>query len=243
MGFKLMKIFDTPYCSRSISEVWRRWHISLSTWFRDYLYFSMGGNRVVRWRWFLNLFITFVVSGFWHGANWTFVIWGALHGSYLIFSIWTAEFRQRVVHLARLDKTPSLLKSFQVLITFSLVSFAWIFFRANNLGDAMYICSNLFSGYTLEQLGALSAQLLSTLGANAPLKIVLPDISGYWVLLVVAAEVLFLELVQVFQRKIDLNQFFREQPFGVRWSVYYAMILFILLFGVFEQSKFIYFQF
>ena len=84
MGFTLMKNFDRPYLSRSIAEFWRRWHISLSTWFRDYLYIPLGGNRVARPRWYANLFVTFLVSGLWHGARWTFVVWGALHGAYLI---------------------------------------------------------------------------------------------------------------------------------------------------------------
>ncbi len=87
MGFELIDNFKRPYFSKSISEFWRRWHISLSTWFRDYLYIPLGGNRVVKWRWYYNLFITFLVSGFWHGANWTFLVWGGLHGAYLIIAI------------------------------------------------------------------------------------------------------------------------------------------------------------
>ncbi|MGZ5286161.1 MAG: MBOAT family O-acyltransferase, partial [Flavisolibacter sp.] len=95
MGFKLMKNFDRPYQARSISEFWKRWHISLSTWFRDYLYISLGGNRVSIPRWYFNLFFVFLVSGFWHGANWTFVIWGALHGFYLVFAIISEKARDR----------------------------------------------------------------------------------------------------------------------------------------------------
>lgn len=94
MGFKLMQNFNRPYFSKSISEFWKRWHISLSTWFRDYLYIPLGGNRVGIPRWYFNLFFTFMVSGLWHGANWTFVIWGALHGTYLIIGILTRNFRE-----------------------------------------------------------------------------------------------------------------------------------------------------
>ena len=94
MGYTLMTNFRRPYFSMSIREFWQRWHISLSTWFRDYVYIPLGGNRVVKWRWYYNLFITFLVSGLWHGAEWTFVIWGALHGFYLIFAIWTTKLRE-----------------------------------------------------------------------------------------------------------------------------------------------------
>src|SRR6476620_5869000 len=96
MGFTPMKNFDRPYAARSITEFWRRWHISLSTWFRDYLYIPLGGNRVARSRLYLNLLITFLVSGLWHGARWTFVVWGALHGAYLIASLATEGARARV---------------------------------------------------------------------------------------------------------------------------------------------------
>jgi D-alanyl-lipoteichoic acid acyltransferase DltB (MBOAT superfamily) len=243
MGFRLMKNFDTPYCSRSISEMWRRWHISLSTWFRDYLYISLGGNRVPRWRWFFNLFLTFVVSGFWHGANWTFIIWGGLHGLYLVFSIWTEKIRARIRHILGVDRVTFLEKFIQVSITFALVCFAWIFFRANNLPDAVYIGRHLFSGYDPASLGLMMEQVRATLGANFQLKILLPDLNPAQILLIVTCEVLFLELVQLFQRRMSLIQLVSERPFTVRWSIYYGMILFVLLFGVFEQSKFIYFQF
>src|SRR5438270_2101441 len=96
MGFRLMTNFSYPYSSKSIGEFWKRWHISLSTWFRDYLYVSLGGNRVPKPRWYFNLFLTFLVSGLWHGASWVFVIWGAIHGFYLIFSIWTFALCARI---------------------------------------------------------------------------------------------------------------------------------------------------
>jgi len=96
MGFKLMTNFNRPYFSKSISEFWKRWHISLSTWFRDYLYIQLGGNKVVRSRWYFNLFITFVISGLWHGANWTYIIWESLHGAYLIFALVTKNWRNNL---------------------------------------------------------------------------------------------------------------------------------------------------
>lgn len=129
MGFKLMPNFDQPYHSRSIYEFWSRWHISLSSWFRDYLYISLGGNRVTIPRWYLNLFIVFILSGLWHGANWTFVIWGALNGFYLVFAHITKDLRSRFRRFIGLDKHPFVHNTLQILITFGLIKFSWIFFQ------------------------------------------------------------------------------------------------------------------
>ncbi|HEX2936722.1 MAG TPA: MBOAT family O-acyltransferase [Bacteroidales bacterium] len=129
LGFKLMTNFNRPYLSRSISEFWKRWHISLSTWFKDYLYISLGGNRVSVPRWYFNLFIVFLISGLWHGANWTYIIWGALNGFYLIFAIVSQPFRDKVNKLTGLKNVPVLFHISQILITFSLSCFAWIFFQ------------------------------------------------------------------------------------------------------------------
>jgi D-alanyl-lipoteichoic acid acyltransferase DltB (MBOAT superfamily) len=147
MGVRLMKNFDHPYFASSISGFWRRWHISLSTWFRDYVYIPLGGNRVSKPRWAFNLLLTFLISGLWHGANWTFIIWGALHGFYFVVSALTEPFWQQLSALTRLDGLPRLKSAFAVLTTFSLVTFAWIFFRAESLRDALYIIRHLVSGW------------------------------------------------------------------------------------------------
>lgn len=143
MGFQLMENFDRPYLSRSIGEFWRRWHISLSSWFRDYVYIPLGGNRVVRWRWYYNLFITFLISGLWHGANWTFVIWGALHGLYLIGERVAAPLSQGIEQ--RLGKQNFALRAGQIALTFFLVVVGWIFFRANSVSDAGLIFQKILS--------------------------------------------------------------------------------------------------
>lgn len=127
----LMKNFNSPYFSKSISEFWGRWHISLSTWFRDYVYIPMGGNRTIKWRWYYNLIITFLLSGIWHGANWTFVVWGGFHGLLLIFE---KNFPKMVIH-----------RSIRVVITFTLVLIGWVFFRANNISDAFQIFQSVFT--------------------------------------------------------------------------------------------------
>ena len=144
MGFELMENFKRPYFSKSISEFWKRWHISLSTWFRDYLYIPLGGSKVVKWKWYYNLFITFLVSGFWHGANWTFIVWGALHGTYLISSIILSKPKEKILNFLKL-KTLQFHKLYQVGFTFLLATFAWIFFRANTITDAIYVITHLFT--------------------------------------------------------------------------------------------------
>jgi len=141
MGFTLMLNFKRPYFAKSISEFWRRWHISLSTWFKDYLYISLGGNRVVVPRWYLNLFIVFLVSGFWHGANWTFVVWGALHGIYMIVFSMYEPFKKK---LPGKLKSNALFKLSGILLTFSSVALAWIFFRAKTIRVALHLIPRIF---------------------------------------------------------------------------------------------------
>ena len=132
MGFNLMVNFRTPYLSKSISEFWGRWHISLSSWFRDYLYIPLGGNRVVRWRWYYNLMIVFLASGLWHGAAWTYVIWGGLHGAYLIAAIALKPATGRISNFL----PGQLNKAIGILTTCTLVTLAWVFFRAHSAADA-----------------------------------------------------------------------------------------------------------
>lgn len=146
MGFRLMQNFNRPYFSKSISEFWRRWHISLSSWFKDYVYFPLGGNRTSTPRWYLNLVITFLISGLWHGANWTFIIWGLLHAIYMIVGDLTYSLRSKLWAVIGLSESSPIRRFIQVFCTFSLVSFSWIFFRANSLENALYIVHHLFDG-------------------------------------------------------------------------------------------------
>lgn len=236
MGFKFMDNFRHPYAARSISEFWSRWHISLSTWFRDYLYIPLGGNRVSSLRWQMNLFITFLVSGLWHGANWTFVLWGALHGFYLIASIWTAPLRSKLTAMTGLGRYPRLLGFLQVAGTFSLVTFAWIFFRTPTLADGIYIATHLFSG--------IGSQLTSIM-YEATLASLLTDLGYYklidWLILILS--VCLLEVVQYYQRRGGVRERIAGFPFWQRWALYYGLVLSILYLGVFNRSQFIYFQF
>ena len=145
MGYDLRINFRQPYFSRSVGEFWHRWHISLSTWFRDYVYIPIGGNRVKLPRYYFNVLVTFAISGLWHGANWTFVVWGFLHGFYLIAAQIIGPYAAGVSRALHLDHLPRLVNAAKMLVTFGVVTFAWIFFRANNLGDAWYIARHLLS--------------------------------------------------------------------------------------------------
>jgi alginate O-acetyltransferase complex protein AlgI len=230
MGFKTMENFNHPYFSKSISEFWRRWHISLSTWFRDYLYIPVGGNRVSVPRWYLNLFFVMTICGFWHGANWTFLIWGGLHGFYLVFSIITRNLRNHLTRTIGLDRMPRLHSYFKVLITFSWVCFAWIFFRANTISDAFYIIYNLFVGWgKVFTVKGLRNVLFVT---NLRFEFIVSFIS-----------IGLLLFVQLMERRGNLIDRFSEKPVWIRWPVYYFLLLAIVLCGNFGSKQFIYFQF
>jgi alginate O-acetyltransferase complex protein AlgI len=228
MGFTLMTNFNKPYQSASIHEFWKRWHISLSTWFKDYLYISLGGNRVTIPRWYFNLFIVFLVSGLWHGANWTFVIWGALHGFYLVFAVVTKKYREKFSERLSLNKLPFL----PVLTTFALVDFAWIFFRANNVHSAVYIVQHMFTG-----LPDLFRRLLSHHSVFQSYGLSKRE------LVLSVLLIALLELVHYLQMRIDIERHFKACPIYVRWFIYLSWVFAMLIFGVFEDRQFIYFQF
>lgn len=142
MGFELMENFNTPYLARSIREFWGRWHISLSTWFKDYVYIPLGGNRVSSARLNMNLLTVFAISGFWHGANWTFVIWGALHGMYQVVERWVFKLKA----ITDFIKSNHIIARFlTMMFVFHLVVLGWIFFRAANVDDAMYYIQRMLS--------------------------------------------------------------------------------------------------
>ena len=223
MGYRLMTNFRRPYFAASIREFWARWHISLSTWFRDYVYIPLGGNRVVKWRWYYNLFITFLVSGLWHGAEWTFVIWGALHGFYLIFAIVSEKWRVKLNSLIGLTKSPGLYKFTQILVTFALVYFSWIFFRANNTADAFQIIGKTFS--------FSGGSNLNLFTFNIDFYIAFISIA---ILLVIE---LFEEYAQLSQRAMQFV------PRAAKWAILVVVIFVIFVLGVWDEADFLYFQF
>lgn len=220
MGFKLMINFNRPYFAKDISEFWKRWHISLSTWFKDYLYFSLGGNRVSMPRWYFNLFLVFLISGLWHGANWTYIIWGALNGFYLVFAIISQNYRDKINKLTGIEKLPKLKTILQILITFILSCFAWIFFRANNVTDAFLIISKILS---------LSGHLY---------------IGDAQQLLYCFTGIVFLIMIELRNEYFSHSQLPSITKHWLKEPVAYVLlIILILLVGVFDGSQFIYFQF
>jgi len=227
-----MQNFNRPYQSKNISEFWKRWHISLSTWFRDYLYFSLGGNRVSVPRWYFNLFFVFLVSGFWHGAHWTFVCWGALHGFYLIFALVTNKPREKLVELVGVKKIPGLYNFIQVFTTFCLVAFAWIFFRANSVRESFFIIKKI--PHAIVDLFRMVLGQKNLVG-QMPVG---TGVLGLSFLLII-----FLESVHYIQRKHDLIKEFKQYPIYFRWAIYYCGVLAVIFLGVYEKRQFIYFQF
>jgi alginate O-acetyltransferase complex protein AlgI len=232
MGFELMKNFDRPYHSKSISEFWGRWHISLSTWFKDYVYIPIGGNRVSMLRWYFNLFIVFLISGLWHGGKWSFVIWGALHGFYIFFAIITKKARIATAKLIGLNKFPRLNKFLQISTTFVLVTFAWIFFRADSVSNACYIIKHSITGL-YKNLFNLYHHL------PVPLNVGLSNKD----LLIVVSAILLMEAIHIMQNKYKIRDWIRSKPTYLRWSIYYAVVLTIAFLGVYGNREFIYFQF
>lgn len=233
MGFELMDNFRQPYLSLSIAEFWRRWHISLSGWFKDYLYIPLGGNRKGTLRKYINLMLVFLVSGLWHGASWNFVIWGAIHGIYQIVGAVTLPFRRFISAILGIDRKTGRYKWFQRIITLMLVSFGWIFFRSESLSGSIMIVKKIF---TAPEPWSIYGGGLTSMGLDG---------ANIAVLVLAAAILLWVSLkensgVQVFDRLEKCNLI-------TRWTVYFALLFSVLIFGIygpgFEASQFIYFQF
>lgn len=222
-GFKLMQNFNFPYFSRDIAEFWRRWHISLSTWFRDYLYIPLGGSLGNNWLKIRNTFIIFIVSGFWHGANWTFIVWGALNAFYFLPLLLTNKNRKNIETVAKGKPLPSLKEFLSMLLTFGLTVFAWIFFRAQNIEHAFSYISEIFSN-TLFQMPKFEAR------NNA--------------FLVILLIVIFMTIEwQGRQGQYAISNIDSKLNRPLRW-IFYSLIIFAI--GMFMPSietPFIYFQF
>ena len=231
LGYQLVLNFRQPYFARSVGDFWRRWHISLSSWFRDYVYIPLGGSRRGPVRTQLNVLVVFLLSGLWHGASWTFVAWGALHGLYLVYGHLTQPLREAGARWTGLARLPRLRHALGVAATLALVAYAWIFFRANSLADAAYIGTHVFQGWG--QLTA--ASLISTLSEFC---------QAYPPELVVAAAALAVLLAVDLRLEYPALLAHWPRPVApVRWAGYVALLLALLLFGVFGSAQFIYFQF
>jgi D-alanyl-lipoteichoic acid acyltransferase DltB (MBOAT superfamily) len=225
-GFRLNDNFDRPYVARSVAEFWRRWHISFSTWLRDYLYIPLGGNRVVPARLYGNLMVVFLVCGLWHGASWTFVVWGFIHGIFLVNGIAFRNIRSRISHTLGLDSVPVIHRYLQICITFILVSLAWIFFRANSLHDALYAISHLHTGWIhiFKETGFESMILLGR--PKSQFIIVLASLAFVW-------------LIHFIEDHNAMRRMLSEKPFYLRWPVYYVMLIAVLLLSAPGSQKYI----
>jgi alginate O-acetyltransferase complex protein AlgI len=225
MGYDLMVNFRQPYLARSVGEFWRRWHISLSTWFRDYLYIPLGGSLGSASRYYLNVLIVFLVSGFWHGANWTFAMWGAMHGIYLLAGSITAPLRNRLKASLRLNPSGPLLGTLQVLTTFSFVTVAWVFFRAADVRDGFFIVSHMFQwrGFLLTDVFSLGLPRFEMLLA-----------------MFLIGSVAATDYVIAFEPPLAVR-LWASRPF--RWSCCYGCVFATIFLGVFSRIEFIYFQF
>jgi D-alanyl-lipoteichoic acid acyltransferase DltB (MBOAT superfamily) len=218
-GFRLMRNFNFPYFSRDIAEFWRKWHISLTTWFRDYIYIPLGGSRGTKWQSVRNTFIIFIVSGFWHGANWTFIVWGFIHAALFMPLLLSGKNRKHNDIIAENRFLPSVKELFQMTLTFALVVFGWIFFRAADVKVAFEIIASVFSDtiFSLPTYQVGMSKTVASLGV--------------------------LILVEWFMRRkqhgLEID-FIKSRI--IRWSIYYVLIAIILQFGANGQS-FIYFQF
>lgn len=233
MGFSLMENFDTPYFSKTVAEFWRRWHISLSSWFRDYLYIPLGGNRKGIVRKYFNLMVVFLASGLWHGASWHYVVWGGINGAYQIIGSVLQPIRKKLCEIFKINTSSFSHQVLKVLLTFLMVDFSWIFFRANGFLDALSIIkgmitrwdiSVLFDG-TLPQIGLQEGQ--------------------FTVLMIALAVLLVADLCKYL--KINLVEKFCQQGIWFQYLGYFIIIFIILLFGCYgsgyDSSQFIYFQF
>ena len=229
MGFHLMENFNCPYFATSIKDFWHRWHISLSTWFRDYLYIPLGGNKKGKKRKYINTLIVFSVSGLWHGAAMTYVIWGFLHGIYqVIGDIARPAFNRISSHLNKY-----LAKTISIVVTFILVDFAWIFFRANNVEDAMHV---ILSMRHFSNLNWMKDGTLFELGLN----------SANIEVLLVSIFILFIADIAKYNG-IEVRKLITKLILPARWICYLVAVFYILIFGIwgasYDASSFIYFQF
>jgi alginate O-acetyltransferase complex protein AlgI len=221
-GYDLMQNFDRPYLARSVRDFWGRWHISLSTWFRDYLYIPLGGNRVSPWRQRVNVFAVFLLSGLWHGADWTFAAWGALHGFYLLAGDVTAGVRERMSKAVGLERVPRLSALGERIVVFHLVCFAWVFFRGTTFDAAWTLIKSAFSfGETRWLVRGVNAYELG--------------LSLFGIAAILA--------MSIWQRQANTADFLTTRRTSTRWALQYVMLIALVLFGQFNLTKFIYFQF
>ena len=234
MGFTLMENFNTPYFSLNVKDFWNRWHISLSSWFRDYLYIPLGGSHRGKLRRTANKLFVFLISGLWHGANWSFVAWGGIHGLYQIFSDILKTHSEKLFHKLRIKTDCFSWKLLQMMITFILINFAWIFFRADSIKDALEFILRIFIRPTPWLL--FNGEIYN-LGLN---RVEMNILMFSFMLL------LLVDLIR-YKKQMSLDTFLLEQNLWFRWFTIIFLIVMIFVYGeygpTFDVKQFIYFQF
>lgn len=232
LGIDLMKNFDVPYFSTSIYEFWKRWHISLTSWFRDYVYIPLGGNRKGRLRKYVNIMIVFLLSGLWHGANWTYLFWGGLHGIYQIVGDCIKPLRENLNARLAVEKESFSYRLANIIGTFILVDFAWIFFRAGSISDAVGIVKQMFAEFNMWVLFDGSLYNLGLDNKDFTVGII---------------SIMILLSADAVRRRCFIRGWMDKQSFWFKLLVTYGAIFFILIFGIYgygyNASEFIYFQF
>lgn len=233
MGFDLMENFNCPYFSMSVAEFWRRWHISLSSWFKDYLYIPLGGNRKGKLRKYINLMIVFLVSGLWHGASWSFIVWGGLNGIFQIIGERLKKLRDFIVKKLHLDRETASHKIYKIITTFLLIDFTWIFFRASSCRQAIEMIKSIFTTYNP---WVLIDESLYKLGLDRK----------EFQLMIIAIIILFIaDFIK--WKGYSVREWIYKQERWFRWGFYIISILIVVTFGIwgaaFDASSFIYFQF
>ena len=232
LGIDVMDNFNCPYLSGSIAGFWRRWHISLSTWLRDYLYIPLGGNRKGTARKYINIMIVFAVSGLWHGADWTFVVWGVLHGFFQVIGYVLRPLRDKLVDVFKVERNAFSHRTLKIMVTFLLVNFAWVFFRASSLGQALVIIKNsfVFTPWMLAD-GSLFKYGL--------------DSADFFVAIVGLIIVIATDLVSY--NGFIIRERILKQGIWIRYIIGIAAIVAILVFGIwgpgYDSAAFIYQQF
>ena len=232
LGFNLRENFNRPFAAGSVGDFWHRWHMSLSSWFRDYVYIPLGGGRVTTAKWCRNILIVFVLSGLCHGANWTYAVWGVINGFYIIIGRVTEKAREFFVSLTGLSKTPRLHRVVQIVFIFALTCLAFVFFRASSIGDAWWIVGQIPADLPkLLSMNYLRHELFRGLGL------------AYEHRYIAFIAIALLEIIQYIQTKRSTFFIFDNTPKIIRYGWYYLLLTSILLFGYFGEQVFIYFQF
>ena len=231
LGFQVTNNFHQPYFSRSVAEFWRRWHISLSSWFRDYIYIPLGGNRHGKWVQYRNILIVFIISGLWHGASWNFIVWGGIHGIFQIVENFSMPMRNKLKEIAKIKTDCFSYHFFQTALTFFAVDFAWIFFRAPGAKTALHIIKKMLS----PEFSSFHIEELFHAGLNK---------ENFCVLFV---SLILLLIVDLFRHNQNIRQFIEQQNLPFRWLIYYCGIFSIIIFGIYgpgyDASTFVYMQF